>query len=79
MTCTRKGSIMFRPEMKQPKNAAGAILIFIAIMAAFITYEYSLPFAVYYAAAALWLVGTVLIVIPGRAADHDHQGRGKDE
>lgn len=69
---------MFRPEMKQPKNAAGAILIFIAIMAVFITYEYTLPFAVYYAAAAFWLVGTVLIVIPGHAADHDHDHQGKE-
>ena len=63
---------MFRPELKQPKNAAGAILIFIAIMAVFITYEYTLPFAVYYTDAGLWLVGTVLIVIPGRAAEPEN-------
>ena len=57
---------MFRPDLKQPKNAAGAILIIIAVLAAFIAHEYTLSFAVYYVAAALYVVGMILIVIPGR-------------
>ena len=70
---------MFRPELKQPKNAAGAILILISILAVCITYEYTLPSAVYYAAAGLYFVGIVLIIAPGRAAGSDTREKGKDE
>lgn len=66
-----------RPELKQPKNAAGMVLIFLSVMTAFITYEYNLTGKAYYIAAALYAVGMILIVIPGtpHAADHeaDHQ------
>ena len=66
---------MFRPELKQPKNAAGAILVTAALLlffAAFIRNGNSdAPFII---AAAMYIIGMILIVIPGRAADpgHDH-------
>ena len=72
---------MFRPELKQPKNAAGMVLIVLSVLIMFIQYEYSLPRIAAYIAIGLYVVGMVLIVIPGRAdpdPDHDAEG-GKDE
>lgn len=71
---------MFRPEMKQPKNAAGMILITAATIIIFLVLEGGLSWKAGYIAAALYVVGVVLVVIPGRAADpeddHESNDRG---
>lgn len=72
---------MLRPEMKQPKNAAGMVLVLLSIVTMIAAYIYTLPEAAVYIAAGFYIAGMVLIVIPGRAADpdHDHQERGNNE
>lgn len=70
---------MFRPELKEPKNAAGAILVFLSVVTTAITYEYSLPFEVYYAAAAMYFIGMILLLIPGRAADPDQDHKEEEK
>ncbi len=69
---------MFRPELKQPKNAIGAILIVLSIALIIAAYERVFSFAVEYIAAGLYVVGMILIVIPGRAADHDQDHQEKE-
>ena len=66
-TKEKRANIMLRDEMREPKNKAGAILIFIALIGILISYEYDLPAALYYIAAGLYFIGMILIVvIPGR-------------
>ena len=79
---------MIRPEFKQPKNAAGIVLVFIAAVCWLAPLIYiELPEALFYIGIGLYVTGMILLVIPGKqqhnqgraAADPDHDHTEKKE
>ena len=63
-----------RPEARQPKNAAGIILITVAFILAMWDTENNQSEIFLYIAAVLYVIGMILILIPGRGKNQDDDG-----
>ena len=55
-----------RPEVRQPKNAAGFILLTVAFLLAMWVIENNQSEIFFYIATGLYVISVILILLPGR-------------